>query len=329
MAGELERTYLWVEKYRPREIEDMVLPDDYVKTFNRYIEEEQIPHLLFYGPPGSGKTTLALILLSKVIKDRADVLKLNGSSSTGVDIMRTTVDEFFRTPTLGGSKVKVVFIDEADYLSLNAQAALRGIFEKYQSHGRFLFTCNYKYKLIDPLQSRFGTSYVFSRMSKEYIFENCVNILKSENVTYNDNTIKRIISINYPDIRKIIYSIQNLVDENNVLNSNINAIASNEKKFRSFISELFTGLESKNGQIIGNSITKMRKLVSEQELDYNMLYEELFEDDSENIPVWAKIIINKYANDHNQAMIPPMHFMAMVYEIVKVKSEFDKLNFRI
>lgn len=322
MTKKIEETYLWVEKYRPKKLEDMVLPDDYRKIFEKFIRDSEIPHLLLYGPPGSGKTAIARILIDNIITDRNDCMVINGSADTSVNIVRNDIEEFLKSSKFGNSKIKIVFIDEFDHMSTNAFAALRGISEAYHKSGRFIFTCNYLYKIPGPLQSR-CQSFEFRKSTKEFIKDYCKKILEAEGITYEDQSIDRIITVYYPDIRKVVNTIQPRCSEG-VLDIKNEDIESKEKLFRSFITELLDGIEHENNMLINKSIKSVLDFFKTSEIDYRQVYQEMFYDD--NIPIWAKIIINQYSNSHLTSMIPSMHMMAMIYSIVKTGKQLREMK---
>lgn len=318
-----EKMYLWVEKYRPHDIDNMVLPDNYRKIFKDFIDKKEVPHLLLHGPAGSGKTAMSRILIKCIINDNMDILSLNGSSSTGIDIVRTQIEDFLKTPTFGSGKIKIVFIDEFDYMSQAAQAALRNIMETFHENGRFILTCNYLSKVLDPLQSR-CQSFEFKKVSKEYIEDFCNKILEAEKIKFDKISLNKIITTFYPDIRKIVNTLQSRC-ESGVLQIKGEDIESKEKLFRSFITELLLGVNDNKNDIINKSITRMLKFLGDNnDIDYRSLYQDLFTDS--NIPIWAKITINKYSNTHMGSMIPEMHIMAMIYSIVKIGKELRDLR---
>lgn len=317
----LVEKYLWVEKYQPRKIDDMVLTEDYRAIFKKFTDDKEIPQLLLYGPPGSGKTTMAKILIRSIIKDSMDILPLNGSVSTGVDVMRNQVEEFLKTPPLS-SKIKIVFIDEADYLSLNAQGALRGITEFYQEHGRFLFTCNFITKIIAPLQSRFGQSFEFKRLPKEFVYDFCVNILTKENIQFDKASVDKVITTFYPDVRRIIHVLQSRC-ENGSLQIQGKDIETKENIVRSLITEVLLYV-SQGSPKLNDTTVKLLEFLTNNEIDYVYFFDELFRD--KNVPAWAKIIINKYGKDQISSILPYMNCMAMVYEIISVGKKLRELK---
>ena len=167
MTNDLLTEALWVEKYRPQSINDVVLPNDQAIKFKEYISKKSIPHLLFYGGPGSGKSTIARIITSEICGHENDLLEINGSSMTSVDTVRNTIESFCRLPTIN-SEAKIVYIDEFDYMSNNAQACLRGVLNDYYENSRFIFTLNHYHKVMDAIKSR-CQNYEFKRLPREYI----------------------------------------------------------------------------------------------------------------------------------------------------------------
>ena len=314
--------YLWVEKYRPKQLQDVVLPEHYMTIFNGFVEEKEIPTLLFYGPPGSGKTTIARILIDNVICDNMDLLELNGSVDNGINVVRDTIEEFLKVPTFGSGKIKIVFIDEADFMSPQAQGGLRSIMEKYSDHARFLFTGNYISKFDPAIISR-SQMFEFKKMAIEYVVEYCEKILKTEEVSYDKVFVEKSVSAFYPDVRKIVNLLQSRSVKKVLVLENKDLV-SNEKIFRSYLSELILNVQNNNMSKINVSISDMIKLLKEVELDYITLYQEMFNDDK--VPVWAKIIINQYANTHTSSMIPGMHLMSCMYQTAKAGVELVKLR---
>lgn len=318
-----EKLYLWVEKYRPQNMNDMILPNNYRKIFEGFLNKKEIPHLLLYGPPGSGKTAMARILTDSLIDDSMDLLTLNGSSSTGIDIVRTQITDFLKTPTFGKGNHKVIFLDEFDFMSQNAQGALRNVFETYHENGRFILTCNYLNKIMDPIQSR-CQSFEFKKVSKEYIEKFCKKILDIEKIKYDQISLNKVISTFYPDIRKIINTLQSRC-ESGSLQIKGEDVESKEKLFRSFVTELLVGLKNNQNDVINQSVTRMLKFLGDSsDLDFRSIYQDLFND--EHIPIWAKITINQYGDKHQSALSPPMTLMAMTFSIIKIGKELRSLS---
>ena len=311
---------LWVEKFRPRSINDLVLGEDQKDFMNRCLAKGEIPHLALFGPPGSGKTTLARIVIDALIRNDMDVLLMNGSDSTGVEVMRTTVQGFLKSPPYE-AKLKIVYIDEFDYTTQNAQAVLRNMMETYADNGRFIVTGNYWSKIMEPIQSRF-TLYEMKTIPKEFAMEYATGILKSEKVEYDENSVDLIIQGLLPDVRKAINTLQKNTIDGKLKKIDVNTIVSNEKKICGLAVELaeHMGKDSQKGTINRNVPQIMELLNAESEPDYNHIYQTLFF--HAEFPAWAKIKVNFYMNNHNSCANPSAHFMAMIYDIIQAGMTF-------
>ena len=194
--------YLWCEKYRPQ-ILDQYIGNQHLKDkVKRYLQSEDIPHLLLYGKAGTGKTTLAKILTKNI---KCDYLYINASDENKVDDVRIKIKNF--ASSIGFNPLKILILDEADYLTPNAQAALRNLMETFSRHTRFILTCNYAERIIDPIQSR-CQSYKIVPPSKKEVALHLKNILELENIDFELDDIAIIINSSYPDIRQIINSAQ-------------------------------------------------------------------------------------------------------------------------
>ncbi len=317
MSDNITDKYLWVEKYRPKELDDVILPENYSDIFKKYIEEENIPHLLFYGGPGSGKTTIARILINKICKNKLDLLMLNGSSSNSIDVIRSIIEDFVSTSPTNG-KIKIVYFDEADYITHNAQAALRNVIEMFHSNARFIFTCNFISKINEAIQSRCQL-FEFKKLPKEYVISHITKILKNENIKYDENSILKIINLYYPDIRRIIGTLQSRVKNNEIIfdQQEVN----NEVLIISHLKDM--SLNFRKFEIVKQSIHKIQVIVSNHDLDFREIYQRMFEDPE--VPIWMKIVINEFANKHDQCMLPAMNFMGCIYECVKHGNELASL----
>ena len=196
---------LWVERYRPSTMETYIGNEHLKSKVSIYLESGDLPHLLLYGRAGTGKTTLAKLLVKNI---ECDYLYINASDENNVDTVRTKVKTF--ASTMGFKDMKVIILDECDYITPNAQAALRNLMETFSKHCRFILTCNYVERIIDPIQSR-CQSFQIVPPSKKEVAVHLSNILKNENVTFKVDDIATIINGGYPDIRKIINTSQRQV----------------------------------------------------------------------------------------------------------------------
>jgi DNA polymerase III delta prime subunit len=200
---------IWTEKYRPKTIEDCILPDRLRKPFQEYVNQKNIPNLLLSGGPGVGKTTVAKAMCNEV---GCDFLVINGSDENGVDTIRVKIKNYASSMSLSGGR-KVVIIDEADYLTPNAQAILRNAIEEFSVNCSFIFTCNYKNRIIEPLHSRCAVidftlrSNEKASMAKDF-FIRIKSILQSEEVEYNDKVVAELIKKHFPDFRRVINELQ-------------------------------------------------------------------------------------------------------------------------
>jgi len=210
--------FLWVEKYRPRTIRDCILPDNLKNTFQEFVDQDNIPNMLLSGTAGTGKTTVARALCEEL---GCDYIIVNGSDE-GIDVLRTKIKDFASTISLSG-KIKVVILDEADYLTWKTQPALRGFIEEFSKNCRFIFTCNFANKIIAPLHSR--TTVIDFRLTKQdrplmaaKFFKRVVDILNQENITHNPKVVAEIVNKYFPDYRRVLnelqrYSASGTIDE--------------------------------------------------------------------------------------------------------------------
>ncbi len=210
---------LWVEKYRPKTIEDCILPDGIKATFQEYVNRKEIPNLLLAGSAGVGKTTIAKALCEEV---GCDYIMINGSDESGIDVLRNKIKNYASSMSLSGGR-KVVIIDEADYLNPNStQPAMRGAIEEFASNCSFIFTCNFKNRIIDPIHSRctvvdFKINGSKQKMAAAF-FKRAEWILEQEGITYDKAVVAAVITKHFPDNRRVLnelqrYSVSGTIDK--------------------------------------------------------------------------------------------------------------------
>jgi len=217
--------YLWVEKYRPQTIDECILPKNLKETFKQFIQTGELPNFLFCGTAGVGKTTVAKALCNEV---GAEYLLINGSEESGIDVLRTKIKSFASTVSLTDSK-KVIILDEADYLNPNStQPALRAFIEEFSNNCRFIFTCNYKNRIIEPLHSRCSViDFKIENVEKAEIagafFKRTMGILKIENIDADQKVVAELVTKHFPDWRRVLnelqrYSVSGKIDSGILVN---------------------------------------------------------------------------------------------------------------
>ncbi|XP_025986105.1 replication factor C subunit 5 [Solenopsis invicta] len=216
----------WVEKYRPKSLDELISHETIIKTINKYIDENQLPHLLLYGPPGTGKTSTILACARKLYTPaqfNSMVLELNASDDRGIGIVRGQILSFASTGTMYKSKFKLIILDEADAMTIDAQNALRRIIEKYTDNVRFCIICNYLSKIIPALQSR-CTRFRFLPLAAEQIMPRLNHVIEAEKLQVTENGKEALMTLSGGDMRKVISVLQSTwfaygaVNEENVYN---------------------------------------------------------------------------------------------------------------
>ncbi len=258
---------LWTEKYRPRTVADYVFRDEaQKKQVQGWVKSGAIPHLLFSGAPGVGKTTLAKILINELEIDQYDVLEINASRENSVDTIRDKITTFVSTMPFGN--FKVVLLDEADYISPNGQAALRGVMETYHASARFILTCNYPNRIIPALHSRCQGFHI-ERVDIVEFTARMATVLVSENVDFELDTLDTYVKATYPDLRKCLNMCQMNVSDGHLTKPNGDEGGSQDYKLQ--VVDLFKAGKIKEAR---NMLTSSVRPEDMEEL-YRWMYDNL------------------------------------------------------
>ncbi len=200
---------IWTEKYRPKNLDEVIGQKHVTERLKAYVETKNMPHLLMTGPAGTGKTTCSLAMAREMFGDewKGNFIELNASDERGIDVVRGKIKEFARTAPLGNAEFKIIFMDEADALTSDAQAALRRTMEKYSKICRFILSCNYSSKIIDPIQSRCAV-FRFKPLSKEDVRSFLTKIVTNEGVKIDDDALEALVHVARGDMRRAVNSLQ-------------------------------------------------------------------------------------------------------------------------
>jgi replication factor C small subunit len=256
---------LWTEAFRPDNIDGYIGNEHVINKVKIFIKNGDVPHLLFYGPAGTGKTTLAKIIANSV---DADLMYINASDENSVDAVRDKIKRY--ASTVGFKRWKIIILDEADYLTPNAQAALRNLMETYSKTTRFILTCNYVEKIIDPIQSRCQT-FGITPPNKSLVAERLVSVLTDKGIEYDINDVAAIINASYPDIRRAINSAQSHVVENKLVLDKTSVVQAN------YMTEILNILKSQSADK-KTAFTKIRKIIADSKVrDFTPLYTFLYD----------------------------------------------------
>jgi len=298
---------LFTERFRPTDPKDYIGNEVFKASLDQWIKQQDIPHILLHGPAGTGKTTAAKLIVANL---DCDHIYINCSDENGIDTIREKVKSFASAATFRA--LKVVIMDEADFLTINAQAALRNVIEAFSKTTRFVFTCNYVERVIDPIQSRTSVFEVLPP-SKSEVAKRCVQILDEVACNRSTEDLVAIVNKTYPDIRKTLNLLQScIISEPAGTFLQLNKEITSQYEYTKQIIDLIKSNDN-------DAFTKIRQIVADSNIrDYNELYRALFENlDSFHNPVLGTIII---AEAQYQSALAPdreITFMACIAKLIK------------
>jgi len=306
-------SHLWTEKYRPKTISEYVFKDNMQrKVVEQWIQEGSIPHLLFYGGAGTGKTTLAKVLVNDLGVQDADIMLINASRDNGIDLIRERITRFASTMPWGD--YKVIILDEADYITPAGQAALRGVMEEYASVVRFILTCNKVNQIISPIKSRCQEFHITNQDQVDFTTR-IAEILINEGIDVDLETIDFYVRATYPDLRKTINSVQQNITDGKLVSPDESADLASDWKLQ--MVSLFRDKKLKEARIL------ICKSATPEEYDdiYRFLYSNLdFFGASDEEQDTAVIIIRNSMVKHTQIACPEINLSACMIELENINN---------
>ena len=304
---------LWVEKYRPKKVEDCILPEAIKTTFQEYVNRKEIPNLLLSGTAGVGKTTIAKALCEEV---GCDYIVINGSDESGIDTFRNKIKNYASSVSLSGGR-KVIIIDEADYLNANStQPALRGAIEEFAENCSFIFTCNFKNRIIDPIHSRctvvdFKINGSKPKMAAQF-FKRVEWILSEEGVTYDKQVVAAVITKHFPDNRRILNELQRYSVGGTIDKGILSSVADVQ------LGELIKALKEKDFSSVRKWVTN--NLDNDAVTIFRKLYDTLYDVLTPNSVPQMVLIIAKY---QYQAAFVADHEINLMASLTEIMVECD------
>ncbi len=300
---------LWVEKYRPSTLDSYIGNEHLRSKVKLYIESGDLPHLLLYGRAGTGKTTLAKLLVNNI---DCDYLYINASDENSVDVVRDKVKNF--ASTLGFAEMKIIILDECDYITPNAQAALRNLMETFSKHCRFILTCNFVERIIDPIQSR-CQSFQIIPPDRKQVALHLSKILQNENVDAKVDDIVTIVNGGFPDLRRVINGAQRQVVDNKLVIDDGMTI---QNDYKNQVLDILKTQDKKN------SFKNIRQLLADSKVtDFSDLFRLMFD----TVDDWGRghiaeciLILSQYQQSDAVVVDKEINIMAMFVEIIgKIK----------
>lgn len=297
---------LWVEKYRSSNLDSYVGNENIKKTIQQYLDQNDIQNFIFYGPAGTGKTTLAKLIVNNL---DCDYLYINASDERGIETIRDKVQGFASVASF--KSLKVVILDEADFLTIQAQASLRNIIETYSRTTRFILTCNFVERIIDPLQSRCQVLKIIPP-SKQEIAKHVAGILEQEEVSYTMDDIKLLVTQFYPDVRKMLNTAQ-LSNQDNELNIDKSVIVSS-----SYMTQVVKELSKPKP-----NFNEIRQIIANANVqDFEELYRFLYDSASQyaaGSEGMVAIYVNEYSYQSNFRIDKEINCMALIARLIELK----------
>lgn len=316
MNTNVKSNTIWVERYRPRKVENYLATPEFKRAVEKYIAEQDIPHLLLHGDAGSGKTTLAKLLTHNI---ECDVMYINASDENGIDAVRDKIKGF--ASSMGLHDLKIIILDEADGLTPQGQSALRNVMETFSKTTRFIMTCNYIERIIDPIQSRCQVFEIHPPALRD-VGARALEILAAEGIEYEDEDVVKIVKYAYPDIRRVINELQRnthggklQLDESSMAEVN-------------YLGQVLEALKGLGVHDMEQTFTAVRKVIADANLhDFTRLYTFLYEnvdelaptDSTKRFALYSAIAEASYKDVHR--VDKEIGVMALIIEILEILSQ--------